>query len=108
MKTQSPQEKSQIMRQKRDAKVADHLSQYAPVWMKQEDMILHEDAIQFEVVFYHPLYQWVQRRYRYDSFNNVLYHKGQILVDEAETYALTAQDPFIAAPVLNTVNSYGG
>jgi hypothetical protein len=105
---QSPEEKTQIMREKRDAKVRDHLSQYAPVWLVDEVVILDEDALQFNVVFYHPNYKWVSRRYRYDSFNDVLYHKGQVLLDEADTVDLQNQDPYLYAPVINTVNSYGG
>lgn len=105
---QSPEEKTQIMREKRDAKVRDHLSQYAPVWLVDEVAILDEDALQFNVVFYHPNYKWVNRRYRYDSFNDVLYYKGQVLLDEADTVDLQNQEPYLYAPVINTVNSYGG
>lgn len=101
-------EKNDIMRRKRDAKVHHHLVQYAPVWLAEETMIPQEDAIQFNVVFLHPQYGWVSRRYRYDSFNNVLYHKGQIVMDEEDTYELQAKDPYIEASVLNTVDSYGG
>jgi hypothetical protein len=106
--TQSPEQKLVFMRDKRDAKVHDHLSQYAPVWLINEQPILHEDAIQFEILFLHPSYGWTRRRYRFDSYNDVLYHKGQMTVDEADTYDIQAQDPYLGADVLNTVNSYGG
>jgi hypothetical protein len=107
-KHQPAEQKIQIMKDKRDAKVRDHLMQYAPVWLTADEAILEEDALQFEVVFYHPRYGWVQRRYRFDSYNNVLYHKGQVLVDENGIYDLHSQDPYLTADVLNTVNSYGG
>jgi hypothetical protein len=105
---QSAEEKIQVMREKRDAKVREHLIQYAPLWLVEEVPLPAEDAIQFEAIFYHPRYHWTKRRYRYDSYNNVLYHKGQITVAEEDTYELQATEPYLAAPALNTVNSYGG
>jgi len=102
------EEKKTFIRQKRDAKVEEHLSQYAPVWMVKEDFLLEEDSVRFDIMFYHPQYGWVSRRYRYDSYNNVLYHHGQVLMDEDETYELQTQDPYLSSDVLNSVNSYGG
>lgn len=93
---------------KRDAKVIPHLSQYAPVWVIDEKIIAEDEAIQFNVVFFHNLYGWVNRRYRYDGFNNVLYHKGQTLMDEADVVEITEKSPYINAVVANTPNSYGG
>jgi len=106
--SQTLEQKRQIMARKRDAKVYDHLIQYAPVWLSHEEVIYDEDALVFEVVFLHPQYGWVKRRYRYDSYNNVLYHKGQVLMSEEETLDLQASPPYLVADVLNTVNSYGG
>jgi len=107
-KVQSVEEKNQIMREKRDAKVREHLSQYAPVWMIKETMLPGEDAILFEVLFTHPLYGWTNRRYRFDSFNSVLYHEGQHPVDETKAVEIMEKDPYINASSVNTVNSYGG
>jgi len=101
-------EKTQTMLQKRNAKVQNHLAQYAPIWLVQEEIILDEDTIQFEVVFLHPRYQWVRRRYRYDFYNDTLYQLGQVAVDEGDTFDLQNQEPFISTEVMNTVNSYGG
>lgn len=102
-------DKLQRMRDLRDAKVRPHLEQYAPVWLIDEVPILKDDALQFNVVFYHPYYGWVNRRYRYDAFNNVLYHQGQTLVPESDAlYNLIERKPYIAAETVNTVDSYGG
>lgn len=106
--TQLPQDKNSIMRQRRDAKVHDHLLQYAPVWLVDEKILPDKDAVQFDVVFLHPKYGWLKRRYFYDSYNDVLYHKGQVPIDEEETFDLQAQEPYVRAEVVNTVNSYGG
>lgn len=106
---QSAEEKTQIMHEKRDAKVRDHLTQYAPVWLVDEVVILDEDALQFNVLFHHPRYGWINRRYRYDSYNDVLYHKGQVLIDEEQTYQIVQDhEPYLSAEAVNTVNSYGG
>ena len=93
---------------KRDAKVTVHLQQYAPVWIVDEKVIPNEDAVQFNVVFQHPEYGWVNRRYRYDSFNNVLYYKGQITISEEEALAVQQKEPYIPAGVADIPNSYGG
>ncbi|PJF31355.1 MAG: hypothetical protein CUN52_02825, partial [Phototrophicales bacterium] len=93
---------------KRDAKVIPHLSQYAPVWIIDEKIIAEDEAVQFNVVFMHNLYGWVNRRYRYDGFNDVLYHKGQTVMDEADVVAITEKDPYINATVANIPNAYGG
>lgn len=94
--------------QKRDVKATAHLEQYAPVWIVDQKIIEEDDAVQFNVVFQHPLYGWVNRRYRYDGFNNVLYHKGQTLVSEDEALEIVEKDPYINQLVTDIPNSYGG
>src|ERR1041384_3204736 len=93
---------------KRDGKVIAHLEQYAPVWIVDQQIMPQEEAIQFNVVFQHNLYGWVNRRYRYDGFNNVLYHKGQTLVSEDAVLEITEQEPYISQLVTDIPNSYGG
>lgn len=92
----------------RDVKTRPHLNQYAPVWIVDEKVIEDEDAVQFNVVFQHGLYGWVNRRYRYDAFNNVLYHKGQTLVSEDSVMDIVQQEPYINQLVTDIPNSYGG
>jgi hypothetical protein len=96
------------LRQRRDAKVIPHLEQYAPVWIIDDTTMPDEDAIQFQAVFQHPIYGWINRRYRYDSFNNVLYHKGQTLLSEEQAIAITETEPYINTAVTDIPNSYGG
>jgi len=96
------------IRERRDAKVRSHLEQYAPVWLVSETAYPQDDAIQFNVVFYHPRYGWINRRYRYDAFNDVLYHQGQNRVSEAQALEIEEKKPYVPAVVINTVNSYGG
>ncbi len=98
----------QELRDKRDAKAKHHLDQYAPVWIIEEKAILLDEAIQFNVMFQHPEYGWVNRRYRYDGFNDVLYHKGQVLMNESDALSLQDKEPYIDVTVADIPNSYGG
>jgi hypothetical protein len=96
------------LRQKRDAKIIPHLQQYAPVWLVDEKVLPDEDAIQFNVVFQHHQYGWVNRRYRFDGFNGVLYHKGQTALSEPEVLKIQEKEPYIVAAVPDIPNAYGG
>lgn len=94
--------------QRRDEKTIPHIQQYAPVWIVDEQIIEEDEAVQFNVVFRHNRYQWVNRRYRYDGFNNVLYHKGQRVISEAEAVEIQETDPYVTNTVTDTPNAYGG
>ncbi len=96
------------IRKRRDAKAIPHLEQYAPVWLETEKIMEEEDAAVFNVIFRHPLYGWVSRRYRYDSFDDVLYHQGQRALDEAEVLGIQETEPYIDGVQINIPNSYGG
>ena len=98
----------EILYKKRDAKAIPHLEQYAPVWLVDEKVLPQEEAIQFNVVFQHNLYGWVNRRYRYDGFNNVLYHMGQTTLSEAQVLKVQEKDPYITVAVPDIPNAYGG
>lgn len=101
--------KIERMRELRDAKAIPHLTQYAPVWIVDEVLIPQDETVQFNVVFYHARYGWVNRRYRFDAFNNVLYHQGQTSLAENDALLnLKEKMPYITAETINTVDSYGG
>ncbi len=96
------------VRQERDKKAFPHLQQYAPVWIVEEKFFESEESIQFDVVFQHSLYGWVIRRYRYDGFNGVLYHKGQTSLSENDALELMQADPYLETPIADIPNAYGG
>lgn len=96
------------IRKKRDAKARPHLEQYAPVWLASEQVLDDEDAVLFNVVFRHPSYGWVTRRYRYDAFDDILYYNGQRVLDEAETLDILETEPYIERLQSNVLASYGG
>lgn len=94
---------------KRDTKAKPHLAQYAPVWITDEKHIEEDDAIQFHAIFHHNLYGWVSRRYRYDGFNDTLYHKGQTELSEDDAIELMGSEmPYISPTVSDIPNAYGG
>ncbi|MCS6834705.1 MAG: hypothetical protein NZ750_01640 [Anaerolineae bacterium] len=96
------------LKAKRDKKAIPHLEQYAPVWIVDEKLLLEDEAIQFNVVFQHPTHGWISRRYRFDGFNNVLYHKGQNTLREEDVVEITEQEPYINRTVADIPNAYGG
>ncbi|MDK3161629.1 hypothetical protein FBR02_11205 [Anaerolineae bacterium CFX9] len=97
-----------LMLRKRDAKARPHLAQYAPVWLVDQQIFPEDEAVQFNVVFQHNLYGWVNRRYRYDAFNDVLYHKGQTVLSEEEALQIQEQEPYLVPTVTDIPNAYGG
>lgn len=100
--------KLETVRKLRDEKVKSHLSQYAPVWATEEKFIPEDDSLQFSAIFEHNLYGWVNRRYRYDGFNDVLYHKGQIQLSEEEALEIQQQEPYLLPTIADIPNAYGG
>ena len=97
-----------MLRQKRDAKAIPHLEQYAPVWLVDEKVLLDEEAVQFSVMFQHNLYGWVNRRYRFDGFKNVLYYRGQTTLREEEVIKIQEKEPYIMVAVPDIPHAYGG
>ncbi len=102
-----PQTREQLLQQ-RDVKLREHLAQYAPVWLVDENDFPEEDAQQFHAIFHHSLYGWVRRRYLYDGFSDVLYHKGQTLLDEASALEYQAAEPYQGWDDADLPNAYGG
>ena len=96
------------LKAKRDKKAVPHLQQYAPVWILDEQIFEEDEAIQFNVLFQHNTHGWINRRYRYDGFNNTLYHKGQTPMEEDDAVEYMENDPYIEATVTDIPNSYGG
>lgn len=96
------------LRAKRDRKAKPHLEQYAPVWLTEETIAEEDETIRFHIIFHHNRYGWVTRRYLYDGFNNVLYHKGQTTIDEDEAVEIQAEEPYINPTIADIPNAYGG
>jgi len=74
----------------------------------EETIIAEDEAVQFNVVFQHNMYGWVNRRYRFDGFNNVLYYKGQQILSEDESQKVQEAEPYLSVTVTDIPNAYGG
>ena len=94
--------------ERRDARAIPHLEQYAPVWLVDQRMVPQDDAVLFNVVFQHHLYGWVNRRYKFDAFNDVLYHMGQNRVTDEDALDIQEDEPWVAVTVADIPNAYGG
>jgi hypothetical protein len=92
----------------RDVETIRQLEQYAPVWMTDEELVPEDESVRFTVVFQHNLYGWVQRRYKYDAFADVLYYLGEETISEEAALAFQNETPYIKPVVSDVVNSAGG
>ena|SRR5215475_10423902 len=97
------------MREKRDHKVSLAMRDLAPIWLVNEEYRPREDSLVFNLVYLSPVDGWVSERFKYDAFNDVLYHMGVRKLSEEETLGLQEHDPFITAEVATRVpNSPAG
>ena len=100
---------AQKILQMRDEKARPHLEQYAPVWLVNQRVAPEDDSVTFDVVLQNPYYGWVNRRYRFDAFNSVLYYLGETILPEDRAIAIQEQQPpFIEALVSDIPHAYGG
>jgi hypothetical protein len=88
-------ENADEIRERRDRKMKPILEPFVPIWLVAERVVAEEDAVLFNVVFQDPAYGWLNRRYRYDAFNDVLYHMGERRISEAEVLVIQQQEPYL-------------
>jgi hypothetical protein len=93
----------QQMSEKRDKKIRSAMEQWAPIWLVSEDYQPQRDSLLFNLVYQHPIYGWVNQRFKYDGFNDVLYHLGERVVKEEDTLSIQEQEPFIPGEVATRV-----
>lgn len=91
------------MREKRDIKVNGAMAQRAPIWLVNEEYRPQEDSILFSLVYANPVDGWVSERFKYDAFNDVLYHMGERRMTEAELLPIQEQEPYIKGEVASRV-----
>jgi len=88
---------------KRDIKVRAAMNELAPIWLANDEYRPREDSLLFNLIYPNPLYGWVSERYKYDSYNDVLYHMGERRLTEDETLPLQELEPYIAGEVASRV-----
>lgn len=84
---------------RRDQKVREALQNAAPLWLINDDFRPVEESLIFDLVYLHSIYGWVQHRYKYDAFNDVLYHMGEMRLSETQTLTLQEQDPYFPGEI---------
>lgn len=91
------------VQQMRDAKIRGALGALAPIWLVKEEFRPREDALIFHLVYNDQSYGWMNRAYKYDAFNNVLYHMGWHLISEDDAVAIQDLPPHIDGEIASHV-----
>jgi hypothetical protein len=87
------------VRELRDNKVRDVLGELAPIWLVKDKFSPREDSVVFGLVFQDPSYGWMERHYKYDAFNDVLYMMGWRLLNEEEISQVLETEPHVPGGV---------
>jgi hypothetical protein len=87
----------------RDVKVRAALSHVAPIWKVSDEYRPNEESVLFNVVYVNPEYGWINQRFKYDAFNDVLYRMGEKRLSEAESLSIQEQEPYILGEVATRV-----
>lgn len=88
--------KDEILR-RRDSKVRTALTEAAPCWLIGEQVREGEDSVLFNLVYEHRTAGWINERFKYDAFADVLYHMGSKTIPETELIQIMDQTPYIDA-----------
>ena len=88
---------------KRDAKLRATLIHLAPIWMVHDEYRPREDSMLFNVVMVNPVYGWVNKRFKYDAYNDVLYAMGEKRLTETEALPIQDQEPYLVGEVATQV-----
>ncbi|GEM_PF-254040 len=97
---------SQDAKQRRDQKVKTTMRNNGPIWMLNDEYRDVEESCLFDLVFDNSIYGWVQHRYKYDAFNDVLYHMGEKRISEAEGILAQEQEPYLSGEVATAVPNH--
>ena len=88
---------------RRNQKVHGTMRHLAPLWLLNDEYRPIEESYLFDLVYPHSIYGWVQCRYKYDAFNDVLYHMGERRLDEEEALIIQEQAPYLEGEVATAV-----
>jgi hypothetical protein len=90
---------------RRDEKVRTGMGEFAPIWLTDETFREAEESLYFHLIYAHPSDGLLKERFKYDAFNDVLYHMGSRKLSEAESIAVQDQTPFLDGDVLTQVKN---
>jgi hypothetical protein len=80
---------------RRDVKVRHDLNGVAPLWVVNDQWFPAEESFVFDLVYQHSIYGWIKQRFKYDAFNDVMYHMGLSQIGEDEALAIQETTPYI-------------
>jgi len=83
------------MRVKRDEKIQTTFSDFAPVWLVNDDYHPRDDTVVFNLIYCHPVHGWIDQHCKYDAMADVLYHMGETRISEETVLQLQDQEPLI-------------
>jgi hypothetical protein len=84
---------------RRDAKISAALNGAAPIWLIHDEWRAAEECFMFDLIYRHSIYGWIEQRFKYDAFNDVLYHFGQRALSEAEALSTQESEPYLPGEV---------
>ncbi len=85
--------------QQRDDKVRKAMQGIAPLWMVKDEWRAEEECLLFDLAYQHSIYGFIQERYKYDAFNNVMYHFGWRKLDEEKALVIQETPVYIEGEV---------
>ncbi len=97
-----PMSREEIAAQ-RERKIRDVMAGWAPIWLVSDEYRPREDSLIFGLVYQHPQYGWVNQRFKYDGYNDVLYHMGEQRLSEEDTLPIQEQEPYLPGAISSRV-----
>jgi hypothetical protein len=91
------------VRERRDNKVRLMMADRAPIWLEKDEFRPHEEGLVFNLIYANTVDGWVSERYKYDGYNDVLYHMGTRILSEEETLSYEQTPPYIDGAVATRV-----
>jgi len=93
-------------RQRRDRQIGSVMRHVTPLWLVNDEYRDQEESLLFDLVYPHSEYGWLQASYKYDAFNDVLYHMGEHSISEEEALLIQDSDPFLPGEVATAVPNH--
>src|SRR5579864_2116234 len=88
---------------RRDKKIRTAMGHIGPIWLLNDEYRPIEESCLYDLVFPNSVDGWVQCRYKYDAFNDVLYHMGERRLTETEALAIQDSAPYFSGEMATAV-----
>ena len=88
---------------RRDKKIRTAMGHIGPIWLLNDEYRPIEESCLYDLVFPNSVDGWVQCRYKYDAFNDVLYHMGERRLTETEALVIQETEPYFSGEMATAV-----